>query len=104
MLASTGIGLSMVPLVSYGQTSNSTSQYIFNFTAITNEYASFTYILPTVKQGNALVITGKLIDAVTLQPLSALIDAAHKRLPSQSYSLDILNSTRKVIKDGLKDS
>ena len=94
----------MVPLVSYGQTSNSTSQYIFNFTAITNEYASFTYILPTVKQGNALVITGKLIDAVTLQPLSALIDAAHKRLPSQSYSLDILNSTRKVIKDGLKDS
>jgi len=74
------------------------------FTAITNEYASFTYILPTVKQGNAFVITGKLIDAVTLQPLSALIDAAHKRLPSQSYSLDILNSTRKVIKDGLKDS
>jgi len=47
-------------------------QYIFNFTVVTNEYASFTYILtiapwPTFKLGNAFVITGKLIDAVTLQ-------------------------------------
>ena len=81
VLASTGIGLSIVPLVSYGQTSNSTSSMNSTSSSLLplpmRTHPSLMSVLtiapwPTVKQGNAFVITGKLIDAVTLQPLPGM--------------------------------
>ncbi|MFY9870832.1 MAG: hypothetical protein WAK17_14035 [Candidatus Nitrosopolaris sp.] len=81
VLASTGIGLSIVPLMSYGEISNSTSSMNSTSTSLMplpmRTHASLMSVLtiapwPTVKQGNAFVITGKLIDAVTLQPLPGM--------------------------------
>jgi hypothetical protein len=81
VLASTGIGLSLVPLLSYGQTSNSTSSMNSTSTSllpsVMRKHPSLISVLtiapwPTVKQGSTFVITGKLIDAVTLQPLHGM--------------------------------
>ena len=81
VLASIGIGLSMVPLVSYGQTSNSTSSMNSTSSSLLplpmRTHPSLMSVLtiapwPTVKQGDAFIITGKLIDAVTLQPLPGM--------------------------------
>ena len=81
VLASTGAGLGIVPLVSYGQTSNSTSSMNSTSSSLLSlplrTHPSLMSVLtiapwPTVKQGDAFVITGKLIDAVTLQPLPAM--------------------------------
>ena len=81
VLASTGIGLCIVPLLSYGQTSNLTTS--MNSTSasllplVMRKHPSLMSVLtiapwPTVKQGSTFVITGKLTDAITLQPLPGM--------------------------------
>jgi hypothetical protein len=81
VLASTYIGLSLVPLLSYGQTSNSTSSMNSTSESLLplamRKHPSLISVLtiapwPTVKQGSTFVITGKLTDAVTLQPLPGM--------------------------------